>query len=96
MDTITIPVPPESAPINLVEAASLEEGEIFYLENTGLSRVGLVERLEAPDPLRTVSHQVLPRGVMSVRTIQPDGERGLWVWDTEGQGTQVTISKVPE
>lgn len=95
MDTQTIVILPGADPVNLVTAASLEVDEIYYVENTGLSRVGLVERTAMPVPANTQSHQVIPRGLMSIRTIQPDGERGIWCWDTEGLGSDVTISKVP-
>lgn len=98
MDTVTIAIPPGSPPINLVEAAQLEDGEIFVVENTGLERIGMVVAAAQPDPARTPTHQIIPKGIMSVRTIQPLEGRGIWVWLTESNmlGSQLTITPIPE
>lgn len=96
MDTVTVLVLPGALPVDLVATASLEDGEIYYIENTGLGRCILVEATEQPDRNTKIGHSVIPRGIMSVRTIQPDGERGIWAWNDEDLGAQLTISRVPE
>jgi len=95
MDTVTVSIPEGSEQINLVDEASLEAGVTYYAENTGLGRLGLAESAEAPDRTDVVGHVLVPRGIMSIRTIQYDGIRGIWVWPTEFLPSQVTISAVP-
>ncbi|MCY3623067.1 MAG: hypothetical protein OXH68_15335 [Gammaproteobacteria bacterium] len=98
MDTVTVSIPPGSSPINLAEAAQLEEDVIYVLENTGLERVGIVVATDEPDPARTPTHQVLPRGILSLRTIQYSEGRPIWAWLTESNmlGSQLTITPIPE
>lgn len=85
-----------AGPVDLVAAGPLEDDVLYTVENTGTFRAELWPSAAAPDVTQHDGDKLLPRGIMSIRTIQPEDGGPIWVWPSESGRTVVKVVKAPQ
>ena len=87
---------PGADPIDLVAHGGLEDDVFYTVENTGSFRAELWPKATMPDRTQEDGFKLLPRGIMSMRTIQPKEGRPIWVWCSESGRTKVKVAEAPQ